>query len=221
MSRVKLVVVVALASILVGCASTTPAPKPQTYTISGRITTPDGQGVAGVTVAIAGAVSGAATTDANGRWTFAGARGGVVVTPAHPDYAFEPPQRMVSAASSSVDFVALGQTDVRFLSASAEQWWSNGEQHKIQYSVRNLGRAGQYKIEVHGLRTNVINPPWEYLGATDLLTIGAYGTQHSMHYLTFVLTLPYRYWRLRLNILVWTGSSWVQTDTITIDATRL
>lgn len=213
-----LAIITALA--VAGCTSgpqTTPTP-PQTYTLSGSVTTGDGQGVEGVTVTITGPVSGTVTTDAQGRWTFAGARGVTNVAPSHPDYVFEPAFRTVTEASGAVNFVALGQTDVRLVSAEAEVWWSHGEQHRVEYVAENVGRAGQYKLEVYGLRVNVINPPWEFLGATDLLTIGAQGSEHSLHNLAFQLTLPYRYYTLRLDALVWTGSNWALTDSLEVGA---
>src|SRR5690606_40343600 len=63
------------------------------YTISGRVLDADGNGVPGVAIGITGGATGTVTTDEDGRWSFSGARGQVTVTPAHPDYEFDPPSR--------------------------------------------------------------------------------------------------------------------------------
>lgn len=213
-------ILVFVALVLVGC---TAAPSPSAYTISGRVLDADGNGVPGVAIGITGGATGTVTTDEDGRWSFSGARGQVTVTPAHPDYEFDPPSRTIAGASGSVDFVAkmpLPDTDVRFVSTYAEVWWSHGQQHFIEYTVQNLGQAGQYKIEVYGRQVNVINPPWEFLGATELLSIGARGTEHSVHNLAIQMTLPYRYYTMRLDILVWTGSGWVKTDSTEVTVNR-
>ena len=65
--------------------------EPSAYTISGRVLDADGNGVPGVAIGITGGATGTVTTDEDGRWSFSGAGGQVTVTPAHPDYEFDPP----------------------------------------------------------------------------------------------------------------------------------
>lgn len=208
-----------LALVLSGCVGGGgggPGPTQQTYTVAGSIVDVDGNGVAGVTVGITGGAVGTAATDANGGWRFAGAKGTVTATPTHTSYVFTPASRTVSAANNKVDFTALGEVDVRFVSVKAERWAPFGREHFVEYVVENRGRAGQYKIEVYG-QPSGFDPPFEHFDDTDLLTIGAYGEPHGTHDLKFQFTSSTSYWKLRLNILVWTGSQWIKTDTAEVD----
>ena len=72
------------------------------YTISGRVSDANGRGVPGVSVALSGTQSAAATTDAAGNFSFAGLAGGgsYTVTPALANYAFAPPSQTFDALPS-------------------------------------------------------------------------------------------------------------------------
>ncbi len=72
-----------------------------TYTISGQVTT-NSAGLAGVSVALSGAQSGATTTDANGNYSFTVNGGGnYTVTPANACYVFAPTSSSFNNLSSN------------------------------------------------------------------------------------------------------------------------
>ncbi|HKG12984.1 MAG TPA: carboxypeptidase regulatory-like domain-containing protein, partial [Pyrinomonadaceae bacterium] len=74
-----------------------------TYTVSGRVTKPDGSALAGVAVALTGSQSATATTDANGGYSFAnlGGGGSYTVTASKTNYTFAPPTRTFNDLSSN------------------------------------------------------------------------------------------------------------------------
>ncbi|HDS29120.1 MAG TPA: trypsin-like serine protease [Candidatus Acetothermia bacterium] len=90
----------------------TPTPAPlTTYTVSGRVTTSSGSGVAGVSITFSrtsgtGTIPGSVTTDSNGRWTRTGFASGTTyrATPSQSGYTFSPSSRTFSSASTSVSF---------------------------------------------------------------------------------------------------------------------
>ncbi|HEY5580364.1 MAG TPA: carboxypeptidase regulatory-like domain-containing protein [Rhodoferax sp.] len=86
---------IALAACGGGGGSSTPA---ATYSISGTVT-----GAANVTLALSGASTATATTDASGNYSFAGlANGSYTVTPTKTGFAFNPTSTAVSVSGANV-----------------------------------------------------------------------------------------------------------------------
>jgi len=82
-------------------------------TISGQVTA-NGIGLPGVTIALSGSASGAATTDGNGNYSFVVAMGGdYIVTPSSADYIFSPVSQTFSSLSGdqTQSFSAAGAQD--------------------------------------------------------------------------------------------------------------
>ncbi|HVF42817.1 MAG TPA: carboxypeptidase regulatory-like domain-containing protein, partial [Pyrinomonadaceae bacterium] len=81
-----------------------------THNVSGRVTKPDGSGLAGATVTLTGSKSATATTDADGRYSFANLDGGgsYNVTASKTNYAVTPPARAFAdlSANQTADFAA-------------------------------------------------------------------------------------------------------------------
>ncbi|HVF42488.1 MAG TPA: carboxypeptidase regulatory-like domain-containing protein, partial [Pyrinomonadaceae bacterium] len=73
-----------------------------THAVSGRVTKPDGSGLAGATIALTGPRAATATTDAQGDYSFAGldAGGNYTVTASKTNYSFAPPSRSFTDLSS-------------------------------------------------------------------------------------------------------------------------
>ena len=82
---------------------------PVTHSISGKVTL-DNAGLSGVTMALTGASSATATTDAGGNYTFAGlANGSYIVTPSRTGFTFSPTdntQTVSGADITGVNFTA-------------------------------------------------------------------------------------------------------------------
>ncbi|KAB0669055.1 DUF1566 domain-containing protein [Oryzomonas sagensis] len=79
----------------------TAAPAP-TYTVSGTISL-NGTGLPNVIVALTGAATGAATTDASGNYSFAGLQNGsYTVTPLRSGYSFKPSSLAVTVSGANV-----------------------------------------------------------------------------------------------------------------------
>ncbi|MCA1817716.1 MAG: carboxypeptidase regulatory-like domain-containing protein, partial [Acidobacteria bacterium] len=80
------------------------------HTLGGHVTQPGGQPLAGATVALSGAKSATATTDAAGAYSFANlaAGGTYTVTPSKTDYSFQSPSRSFAdlGADQTADFTA-------------------------------------------------------------------------------------------------------------------
>lgn len=81
----------------------------ETYAVSGKVTTSDGSGLAGVEINFSGgtATLTSVTTDADGAWQQSKLEGSVTVTPTHDDYRFDPLSTTVDAAATNVDFTAI------------------------------------------------------------------------------------------------------------------
>lgn len=79
------------------------------FTVSGRVTL-NGAGLAGVTVTMAGAGNGSASTDAGGNYSFPGVpNGNCTITPALAGHTFSPLSRAITVANGNVtvpDFAA-------------------------------------------------------------------------------------------------------------------
>jgi len=76
------------------------------YTVSGRVTTVNGQGLADVEIAFSHGFE-SVTTNSSGYWTKDGLMGTVKVSPAKEDFTFDPPEVEVSEAKDDVDFNAM------------------------------------------------------------------------------------------------------------------
>jgi hypothetical protein len=87
--------------------------QPQGFTITGAVT-PSGSG-SGTTIALSGAASGTATTDASGNYTLAGlANGAYTVTPSKSGITFSPTSRAVTISGANVTAVNFTATAVTF-----------------------------------------------------------------------------------------------------------
>lgn len=102
-----LLAVTLLAAVIgfAGCASSTP------YEVSGLVLDGEGKGLAEVTLTFTGGYKGTATTDSAGYWE-AAVKGRTTVTPSKPGYAFDPQNKLVTKATSNVDFT--GSVDMEF-----------------------------------------------------------------------------------------------------------
>ena len=89
-----LVLIAGLSLVLAGCYD---------YSVSGRVTDPDGNGIAGVTLAFSGGFGTASTGD-DGSWSKSGLKGAVTITPTEDGWTFVPASREVSGAASDVNF---------------------------------------------------------------------------------------------------------------------
>jgi hypothetical protein len=93
------------------------------YTVAGTISTSDGKGLGGVTVALEGLESRTAVTDSNGNYSFANILSGasVTLTPSIKNYVLSPSKQtiVVDGNKSNVNFTAaLLQSVVQFSAAS-------------------------------------------------------------------------------------------------------
>lgn len=78
------------------------------HTISGTITKPSGQPLAGVTVSLSGPDTANTVTDASGKYSFGSLAGGTyTVQPSSPSVTFNPTARTVAAPASGVNFTAM------------------------------------------------------------------------------------------------------------------
>ena len=80
-----------------------------TYSISGQVTSENGSGLSGVTMALSGASSATTITDANGNYTFTGLdNGSYTITPSRTGFTFSPtssPQTVSGANKTAVNFI--------------------------------------------------------------------------------------------------------------------
>jgi Tol biopolymer transport system component len=74
------------------------------YTVSGRITDTNGNGVENVTLNFSGDF-GTATSDSQGNWSKSGLTGTVTITPSKEGLEFNPVSQEVNSASSSINFI--------------------------------------------------------------------------------------------------------------------
>lgn len=94
--------VVVLGLLLAACGGGSKGPA--TYEVSGVIVDGDGEPMEGVTLTFS-EMTATAETDAKGRWSQAGLRGSVTVTPVFEAHTFEPASAPVSSETNDVDFV--------------------------------------------------------------------------------------------------------------------
>lgn len=96
---------------------------PAGFTITGRARDLNGTGIAGVTVALSGAQSATATTDAEGRYAFTALPGGGshTVTPAKPRFTFTPPSASFGnlSANQTADFLGAPGFFTRYFAEGA------------------------------------------------------------------------------------------------------
>ncbi len=95
---------ISLPGCLGGCDSGSSKP----YAVSGRVLDESGHGIREVTLAFTGDTTGTTTTDDTGHWQ-ADLKGRTTITPARPGYTFEPQSKVVTGASSNVNFIAASQ----------------------------------------------------------------------------------------------------------------
>lgn len=81
----------------------------RTYTVSGRVTDQQGNGVRSVAITFSGGHR-SSFTDENGYWTKEGLSGPITVTPNPTGYTFDPQYLIVDKPSSNVDFTAIPQS---------------------------------------------------------------------------------------------------------------
>lgn len=97
-----------LATILListGCGKSTPIAN--TYTVSGKVTFPDGKGIKDVVIIYAGLQGGTIQTDSDGKWSATVKGSNVTITPTKEHWSFEPTSRQVSTAENNVNFVGI------------------------------------------------------------------------------------------------------------------
>jgi len=123
------------------------------YQISGRIATSDGVGLSGVVVTLSGARAATTSSDANGRYAFAGLAGGASyqVTPTKSSYTFSPSSRSYSLNGDQpgADFIATpanpppgggaAATFVRLDTTTQGNW--RGVYGNDGYAIANAGQS--------------------------------------------------------------------------------
>jgi len=89
------------------------APTSATATISGRVTTPEGQALAGVTVQMAGGASRKTITDSNGNYRFENVATDkfYTITPTRLNYHFNPADRSISLVANTTDATFTASAD--------------------------------------------------------------------------------------------------------------
>lgn len=150
-----------------------------TYSISGRVTDGNGNGIGGIQVTLSGTTFATRTTAADGSYTFANlaAGGNYNVGPTSPNYDYTPPFRSYNNLNSDVNdanFTALVAASI-----SGRVTTSNGAQgidgititltgsESRQtvtsgggfYSFPNLTRGGTYTVTPSGGQNNTFTPP--------------------------------------------------------------
>jgi hypothetical protein len=116
------------------------------YSVAGAVTTADGKGLDGVTVALEGAESRTVVTDANGRYSFANIPQGASVTlvPSKKNYIINPAQQtfVVSGNKPDVNFTAAPSPSVVQFSAASYQSNESDAQ-----AVVTIVRTGNTSVE--------------------------------------------------------------------------
>ena len=109
--RVYLMPILALVVLsisLPGCLGGCDGGNSKPYAVSGRVLDESGHGIREVTLAFTGDTTGTTTTNDTGHWQ-ANLKGRTTITPAKPGYTFEPQSKVVTGASSNVNFTAASQ----------------------------------------------------------------------------------------------------------------
>ena len=158
-------------------AALPPPPASGTLSLSGQVTDPQGNAVAGATVYLSGAQSGQATTDANGQYSFSGltSGGSYTLTAAQSGYGFSPASRSYANLTANV-------TGANFLRLLAGQFFAR----TINYSYNNVGALAGVGTNLIGdnpnATTNVLNTTtFRANGAIKSLIYGN-GRQLTMGY---------------------------------------
>jgi subtilisin-like proprotein convertase family protein len=122
------------------CCAPTAAPA----TISGRVTTPDGAGLAGVTMNLSGARAARAITDSNGNYRFnnVDTDNFYTVTPALVNYQFGPPNRSFSLLANRTDasFTATRNTVISGNAIDTPEYFVR--QHYLDFLGREPDDSG-------------------------------------------------------------------------------
>jgi hypothetical protein len=74
------------------------------YWVSGRVTDPGGRGIEGVSIIASTPTLQITSTDSDGNWKMVGLSGAVRITPVKDGRAFQPPSKVVTAQSSTIDW---------------------------------------------------------------------------------------------------------------------
>jgi hypothetical protein len=113
-------------------------------TISGRITTPDGAPLGGVTMNLSGARSAKTITDANGNYRFAGADTDnfYTVTPSLVGYNFSPTNRSFSLVANKTDAVFTANRDTAFGDNAIDSAEYFVRQHYLDFLGREPDDSG-------------------------------------------------------------------------------
>lgn len=99
----RLAICMAIIALLIATSGCFRGIASKVYSVSGKITDADGNGIQGAKLAFDGGF-GTATTGVDGKWAKDGLKGKVTVTPTKEGWKFTPASQTVSKAASNVDF---------------------------------------------------------------------------------------------------------------------
>ena len=120
------------------------APTATVGSISGQVTTPDGQPLAGVTVKLSGAKTAKTITDGNGHYIFENVEtdGFYTVTPARANYHFSPDSRSSSLTGNNTDAVFTANPDAAITQNPLDTPEYFVRQHYLDFLLREPDESG-------------------------------------------------------------------------------
>ena len=124
------------------------------YTVSGRVTDANGNGVSGVSIALSGSQSAATTTDASGGYSFSSLAGGgtYTVTPALANTSFSPPSKTFNglSADQTANFTAtlINLADLSITQSATPGAVVTGSNITYTLTVTNNGPAAATAVAV-------------------------------------------------------------------------
>lgn len=179
MKKILGLIFIGMSLILFGCgdSSVKTGDGPSNYAVSGIVEDENGVPIPGVTLSFG--AFGVATTDAQGRWSKVGLSGSVLIQPAKDGWTFAPASITVNGARNGLKFVGEVNTppvdaEVVIIEAlvDANPAWAQINHDRVQLTLRNVGGPGYFKVQFWGKRPNVINPPLELFGETEVYEVG-------------------------------------------------
>jgi hypothetical protein len=157
-----------LLSVLVGCGGSgdsTPTPE-STYDISGTISVSGGGALPGVTVTLSGAGSETSTTDASGKYTFAGLSNGLyTITPTVSGYEFNPVSQTLAVngtAATDMNFTATPEWALTTFPAYLYgDWYNDADGGSWQWGITGSTTIRTYN-RFFSVQATYVGPTGEY-----------------------------------------------------------
>jgi len=126
-----------------------------TYSISGIITTEDGEPAPKVTIMYEGANSGSTYTNAEGEYNISGLTGETDIIPKKTNCNFSPKKRTVESSNLGVDFIAEGEVAtinpevhplMEIKNVNIEE---TSEKTSFHCDIKNIGSIGHFYLRVY------------------------------------------------------------------------